>query len=157
MPLEKLSESIRGRKDAVGGESGVGQDPGTTDTVPVVPHKVLYADVPFYHDAECTRMVEDARIAILRPLDPDGFDELEVVPSRKQYQAGQYLSWQLNKDNLWEDCYYRNPRTGEVEKAFTLHVEFVGNVLTDEAVAGDRERIEKLEALYADQDTETVM
>lgn len=148
MPLEKLSEKVRGKSDAVSGEVTEGREPGSTDVVPVVPHKVLYSDVPFYQDRECTREVEGARLTVLQPLDPDGFQLIDVVPSTKNYKPGQYLSWQLNKDRLWEECYFRNPLNGQVEQAWTMHVEFIGRVVSDEALAKDRERIEKLEALY---------
>lgn len=156
MPLEKLSESVRGKKDAVTGDAAIGETPSTTDKMPVVPHKVLYADLPFYTDADCTQLVEDARICILRPLDPDGFDQLEIVPTSKKYETGQYLSWKLNKDNLWEECYYHNPITGQVETAWTMHVEFVGEVISDETVKADRERIEELEAQYQDPEPQVM-
>ncbi len=157
MPLEKLSERIRGKQDAVGGESSRSTDPGVTDKMPVVPHKVLHTDIPFYTDEACTLQVPDARITILRPLDPDGFDELEVVPSRKHYQVGQYLNWMLCKENLWEENYYRNPETGQVEQAWSMHVEFVGEVISPQALEADRERIQQLETLYEKADTSTVM
>lgn len=153
MPLEKLSESVRGKKDAVSEQVSSGSEPGTTDNMPVVPHKVLYCGLPFFSNPECSREVENARICVLRPLDPDGFDELEVVPTSKNYQAGQYLNWKLNKENVWEECYYRNPETGQIEQAWTMHVEFVGEVIRDEVVEHDRERITRLEAQYQDSST----
>ena len=103
--------------------------------------------------------MEGARITILRPLEPDGVDELDIVPSGKEYAAGQYLTWNLNNKKMWEDCYYRNPFSGKVEPAWTMHVEFVGLVVSDSTVEADRERIEKLEARFPkDRDLrETVM
>ncbi len=153
MPLEKLSESVRGRKDEVSGPAGGGKNPQTTDKMPVVPHKVLHTDLPFYTDANCSQQVGNARICILRPLDPDGFDELEVVPTTMSYRPGQYLSWKLFKDNVWEECYYRNPKTGQVEQAWTMHVEFVGEVISEQAIERDRERLNQLEAQYQDEET----
>lgn len=148
MPLEKLTEKVRGKKDAVSGESTEDAKPGTTDEMPVVPHKALYVDLPIYTDPE-GRNQTDGRIAVLRPLDPDGYSLLDVVPTRKEYKAGQYLTWQLNKDKLWEECYYRNPETGQIEQAWTMHVEFVGKVVSDQAVDLDQARLQKLEELYS--------
>jgi len=158
MPLEKLSESIRGKKDPVAGSGSLDQTPETTDEMPVVPHKVLYAGIPCYSDKECTQQVEGVSIYVLQPLESDGFPVVDVVPSRLSFEVGQYLTWRLNKDELWEDCYYRNPDTGMIEKAWTIHVEFVGRVVSDQSVAGDQERLTKLEADYRSrQSPETVM
>ncbi len=148
MPLEKLSEKVRGKQDHVGGDLTEGAEPGVTDTMPVVPHKVIYSGIPFYTDREGKNEVADGKIVVLLPLDPDGFQMLDAVPSRKNYQPGQYLNWQLNKDKLWEECYYRNPETGQIEQAWTMHVEFVGKVLSEKAIAADRERLDKMEASY---------
>ncbi len=148
MPLEKLSEKVRGKSDAVSGEVTEGRRPLATDIVPVVPHKVLYTDIPFFTDKECTQEVADARVTVLQPLDPDGFQMIDIVPTSKEYRIGQYLSWQLNKEKLWEECYFRNPRNGQIEQTWTMHVEFVGKVVSEQALAKDKERIEKLEAAY---------
>ena len=153
MPLEKLTEKLRGKKDQVDITDSIGAEPEPTSEMPIVPHKVLITDIPFYADPGCQKEVEGARITILRPLDPDSFDELEVVPCRKQYTPGQYLTWHLNNKKLWEDCYYQNPFTGKAELAWTIHVEFVGLVISDETVEANREKIKKLQALYPqDQD-----
>ena len=153
MPLEKITEKLRGTKDNVYITDSIGVEPETTAVMPVVPYKVLISDIPFYADSQCKNEVEGATIAILRPLDPDGFDELDIVPCHKQYTPGQYLTWHLNNKKLWEDCYYQNPFTGKVELAWTMHVEFVGQVISDETVESNREKIEKLQALYPqDQD-----
>ncbi len=148
MPLEKITEKLRGTKDQIYVTDSIGVEPETTDTMPVVPHKVLITEIPFYADSECQNEVEGATIAILRPLDPDGFAVLDVVPCSKEYAPGQYLTWHLNNKKLWEDCYYQNPFTGKVEQAWTMHVEFVGRVVSDQTVEANREKIEQLEAHY---------
>jgi len=148
MPLEKVTEKLRGKKDQVDRADSIGLDPGTTSKMPVVPHKVLITDVPFYTDEACKEEVEGATIAILRPLEPEGFDELEVVPCIKQYSPGQYVTWNLNNKKLWEDCYYRNPLSGKTEVAWTIHVEFAGRVIDGHTVATNREQIAELEAKY---------
>jgi hypothetical protein len=150
MPLEKVTEYFRGNKDPLTADISEGVDPGITEEMPVVPHKVLYANIPFYEDDGCTQPVTNGTLMILRPLDSDGFDELAVVPTEKNYEVGQYLNWQLDKEDQWEDNYFRNPISGQVEKAWTLHVAFVGNIVSDEAVSKDQERLEKLEAMYLD-------
>lgn len=120
--------------------------PGETNEMPVVPYRVLYAGLPFYSDPECRNEIPDAKIAILKPLDPDGrFGELDVVPSRKAYQPGQLVKWWLNKDKMWEECWYRNPETGQIERLFIAHIEFVGPLISAEAIEKDRARLEEIE------------
>lgn len=120
--------------------------PGETDEMPVVPYRVLYAGLPFYSDPECRNEIPDAKLAILKPLDPEGrFGDLDVVPTRKVYQQGQLVRWWLNKDKMWEDCWYRNPETGQIEKPFTAHVEFVGPLISARAIEKDRARLEEIE------------
>jgi len=54
---------------------------------------------------------------------------IECMPTRKRYQAGQIVTWELNKDQIWEDAWYRNPETEKVEKAWTQAVEFEGRIV----------------------------
>lgn len=145
MPLEKVSEQFRGKKDIVSGKDSESSTPETTSEVPVLPHRILHAGLPFYSDPGCSKQVSGASLYILLPLDDDGFPMLDVVPSRKTYAVGQYVTWQLNKDLAWEECFYRNPETGQTGQAWTRHVEFVGAVIEEGAIEKDRDRIQKLE------------
>jgi hypothetical protein len=119
------------------------QDPSVpeiVDEMPAIPHRVLYADLPFYSDPECTQEVKDGRLMILEAIDPDDpIKELDVVPTRKKYAVGQLLAWDLYKDKMWETCWYRHPETGNIERAWKLHVEFIGKVVSERAQAAFRE------------------
>lgn len=126
--------------------------PPTTDKVPVVPFKVLEADIPFYEDEACTQAVPEAKLYILQTLDPeDAIQELLIVPSRKKYSVGQYVTLLLNNRTLWEDVWFKDAKTGEVQKAFNIHVEFAGEVIESEAIAADKDRIEALERGVAEK------
>ena len=118
--------------------------------MPVVPYRVLYADIPFYSDSECTQEVVAARIAILDALDPDDeLKELDVVPSLNRYEPGQLVRWTLDNKNLWEESWYKNPETGQIERAWTIHVEFIGQVLTQQALDQNQEILKEIEAKLA--------
>ncbi len=120
--------------------------PEITHKVPLVPFKVLRADVPFYRDRECTDQVIDAKLAVIQALDPeDEIQELDLVPTTKTYREGDYVTLSFDNKKLWEDCYYRDPESGEVTKAWRIHVNFIGEVIAPEAVAADRDRIDNLE------------
>jgi hypothetical protein len=109
------------------------RDPGVTDDTPIVPYRVVHAEIPFYSDPECTQEVPEAKITILEMLDPDDtLDELDVVPSRKKYEPGQFVQWTLNNKTGWEECWYRHPEKSEIERAWVYHVEFIGKLLKDQ-------------------------
>jgi hypothetical protein len=108
--------------------------PDEVDEMPAIPHRVLYVDLPFYSDPECTQETKDGRLMILEPIDPDDpVKELDVVPTRKKYAVGQLLEWDLYKDKMWEESWYRHPETGKIERAWKLHVEFIGRVVSERA------------------------
>jgi len=122
-------------------------NPGQIDELPALPHRILYADIPFYSDPECKQQVTDGTILILQSLDPDDpIQELDIVPTRKRYQAGQIVVWDLNNKKLWEKAWYRQPETGEIEQAWSFHVEFIGKVVSPQVVAANAEKLKKLQA-----------
>ncbi|HXK58652.1 MAG TPA: hypothetical protein PLP42_02050 [Acidobacteriota bacterium] len=122
-------------------------NPGQLDELPTIPHRVLYAGIPFYSDPECKNQVTDGTILILEALDPDDpVQELDVAPTRKNYEPGQIVAWDLNNKKLWEKCWYRNPETGNIEQAWTYHVEFIGKVVSPRALEANSERLQQLQA-----------
>jgi hypothetical protein len=125
--------------------------PEQTHEMPAIPHRVLHANLPFYSDPECTRLVTDASILVLRSLDPDDpVGELDIVPVRRRYSAGQIVSWELNNKRLWENSWFRHPDTGQVEQAWTFHVEFIGKVVAPGTVRQHAEHLAKVEKATRD-------
>jgi len=128
-------------------QSNFDPNPGQTEELPALPHRVLYADIPFYSDPECKQQVADGTILILQSLDPDDpVQELDIAPTRKRYQPGQIVTWDLNNKKLWERAWYRDPESGEIEQAWSFHVEFIGKVVSPQAVAANSEKLQKLQA-----------
>lgn len=128
----------------------LGARPEETDVMPVVPYRVLYTDLPVFSDPECRNQIPDARIAILLPLDPDDqILELDVVPTRCSYQPGQIITWELNNKRTWEAGWYRNPDTGQVEQAWTMHVEFIGEIIQPQTLEANRAHLADLERRMA--------
>lgn len=126
--------------------SGQLQKADTTSNVPLVPFKVLEAGIPFYTDAACTGMVEDACIYVLQGLDPDDpIAELDIVPSTNKYEKGSYVTIGFDSTKLWEDCWFRDPDTGEIQKAWTLHTNYIGESILPESIEKDKARITDLE------------
>jgi len=120
--------------------------PTVTEKVPLVPFKVVAAGIPFFSDQECTKQVTGANIVILQTLDPeDEIQELDIVPSTKTYQKGDYVTLAFDNKKIWEDCYYRDPESGDIARAWRIHVNFIGERISEQAVEKDRARITQLE------------
>jgi hypothetical protein len=120
--------------------------PQMVDTVPLIPFKVVETNIPFFSDSECQTIVEDAAITILQALDPeDPILEQELVPTTQKYTKGDYVTMNLDSKKLWEESWYKSPFTGKVEKVWEIHVNFVGDLISQSAIEKDRERIADLE------------
>ena len=127
-------------------------NPGQTDSMPAIPHKVLHAGLPFYSDPECKKQVPDATLIILQALDPDDpIQELDIAPTRWQYTAGQIVEWDLSNKKLWEKSWYRNPESGQIEQAWNFHVEFIGRVVSDKALAANAAFLERAQKAAKNQ------
>jgi hypothetical protein len=120
--------SGRKRSDVV---EAFNPNPECTDRMPARPYRVLHADLPLYSDPECKMRVEDANLIVLRSEDPRQQHQVqECVPTRKKYKSGQVVQWDLNNKKVWQNCWYRNPETGNGEKAWVQAVEFIGKIVT---------------------------
>ena len=128
----------------------LGAPPEETGEMPVVPYRVLYTDLPAFSDPECRNRISDAHIVVLLPLDPDDqILELDIVPTRVSYQPGQIITWELNNKRTWEAGWYRNPDNGQVERAWSMHVEFTGKLIRPKTLAANRSRLADLERRMA--------
>lgn len=125
--------------------------PPMTDEMPVVPHRIIHTGLVFYYDEGCKDQVDDGHILILEPLDPDdAIHELDVVPTQLDYQQGQLVYFQTDHHKMWDACWFHNPISGKVEKAWNVvAASFVGPVISQQAVAKDQKRIQDLDARLA--------
>ena len=133
-------------------EKGEGFDPEPEEShdMPVVPYRVLHTGIPIFSDAECSNPVEGATIAILQPLDPaHQMGGLDVVPVRKHYSSGQLVGWVLDHNQVWEESWYRDPDDGQIQVAWTTHVEFMGPVISQQTVEDNRLKLDEIERQLA--------
>ena len=138
-------------------ETPTQRDPDESDEMPQVPYRVLYADIPFYSDSECKKEVAEGRIAVLEALDPDDeFPELDVVPTLNRYEPGRLVRWSLHNKKLWEESWYKNPENGQIERAWMTHVEFNGEVLSQQVLDENKETLKEIEAKLAAKSEENV-
>jgi hypothetical protein len=105
-------------------------DPGITNEMPARPYRVLHADLPLYSDPECKMKVKDASLIVLKSEDPkQQFAVQECMPTRKKYQIGQLVRWDLNNKEMWQNCWYKDPDSGSITMAWVQAVEFIGKIV----------------------------
>ena len=122
-----LLSALLGRKTQ---EPAFDPKPGEVLLMPERPYRVLHVGVPFYSDPECSSKVTDAYLVVLCSEDPkQSHHPIECMPTRKHYEQGQVLRWEINPKRQWTDSWYINPETGSKEKAWTRAVEFLGDVV----------------------------
>ena len=103
--------------------------PEVIHAMPARPYRVMYADLAFYSDPECKRRVDDARLVVLRSEDSKQQHQVQdCLPTRKKYEVGQIVDWDLNNKRIWQNNWYINPETGKAEAAWVQAVEFTGRV-----------------------------
>ena len=124
--------------------------PEKIDSMPVVPLRVVHANIPFYSDSECKNEVTDGTIVILESLDPeDLYPEMDIMPTRKQYSPGQLVDWSLNNKKQWEENWFKHPETNEIEYAWILHVEFTGRLISNKTIQENQKKLEEIEKQLA--------
>ena len=105
-------------------------NPEILQSMPARPYRVLQVDVPFCSDPECQSKIEEASIVILLSEDPKQTHKIrECMPTRKKYQAGQLVNWELDNKKIFQNCWYINPETGAPERAWVQSAEFIGKVV----------------------------
>ena len=105
-------------------------NPGITHEMPARPYRVLRAELPFYSDPECKVKIHDASLIVLKSEDPEQKHSVqECMPTRKKYEIGQLVQWELNNKKIWQNCWYKNPESGAPEKVWVQAVEFIGRII----------------------------
>ncbi len=145
-----MNKSAHSSQDESGNPSTGQIRPEETEDMPIVPYRVVHAGIPFYSDPDCKNEVSDGTIVIVESLDPDDpYPEMDIMPTHVQYSPGQLVDWNLNNKRQWEDNWFRHPETKNIERAWTLHVEFTGRLISSRALQENQERLEEIEAKMA--------
>lgn len=104
----------------------------------VIPRPVTRAVqmVPVFLDDTGKREASDVQGVMCAILDePSSSPRVSVFPTRRVYLPGQRLSWTWNVQLAFGRMWYRDPITGEFNKAWDRSSEFVGIQLQDPGVA----------------------
>lgn len=122
------------------------KEPSVTDELPLVPFKVVATGIPFYRDSACKDVVIEAQIVVIKALDPeDQIQEYDLMPSTKTYTKGDYVSLSFDNKTLWDTCYFKDPESGEIQRAWRIHVNFIGQRLSPDVIEKNRAHLESLE------------
>ena len=91
--------------------------------------KVRYANVALFSDAECTLPIRDATGLIIEVTSKETKQKrLQVFPTTvtpQYYKPGMVLSWEWNNSLEWGPTWYKDPKSGEIKKAFDSSMDFV--------------------------------
>jgi hypothetical protein len=101
-----------------------------------IPHEVNvvhHPGVAIYSDAECTRLVPDAKGVILETTSPGGASRtLRIYPStRTHFSKGTRVAWEWSDERTFGRTWYKHPDSGHVAVAWDSSMEFVGRNLDD--------------------------
>ncbi len=111
-------------------EANDDSNPGLTHEMPARPYRILHADLPFYSDPDCRNEVLGKRLIVLRCEDPrQKQNVVECMPTSKRYAQGQIVKWDIDPKKLSAASWYRNPDSGNKERAWAQSVEFIGKVV----------------------------
>jgi len=98
------------------------------NSIPRAIHNIYKANIDIYHDSECTRIVEFGKGIILEATSPGKtLKSRYIYPTTKtDYTEGKRVTWEWSFDNVWAECYYVNPDSGEKVIAWSQSAEFIG-------------------------------
>jgi hypothetical protein len=103
-------------------------------SIPRHSYVVYKSGITVYQDAACTRARDDVWGVILETFSPDGERlQKQIFPTTKSYVPGESLSWEWNRLNEkgWNETWYRDPDTAEIQPAWGASLEFTGRDLND--------------------------
>lgn len=89
---------------------------------------VVHPGAELYADPEGRQPLEGVKALILEVISPGGASKtINVFPTTKtDYRTGVTVSWEWNMNKVWGECYYRDPETKEIKKAWHSAAEFIG-------------------------------
>jgi hypothetical protein len=99
-------------------------------SIPRHSYIVYRSAVPVFKDSQCISLREDVKGIILETVSPEGNSlGKHIYPSTVTYPAGTHVSWEWSSGNSWNETWYRNPDSGEIELAWSRALEFIGRDL----------------------------
>lgn len=98
-------------------------------SIPLEKNVVLHPGVDIFGDEQCTQPLMGKGL-IIRTTTADGTESTRIFPTTQtHYFTGMNLTWQWNPAHHWGPAWYRDPETGEIKKAWSSSLEFVGQDL----------------------------
>lgn len=101
-------------------------------TLKAIPHEtniVYHPDVEIFSDPKCTIPITNAKGLMLETLSPGGVEKsYRIYPTTKigYYKKGERISWEWDLRNVWNDAWYKDPKTKEIKQAWNSSGNFIG-------------------------------
>lgn len=101
--------------------------------IPLEEHRVLAADVQLFEDEAGTRVRQDVRGVLLENKNRHtGATRISASPTiRTNYRKGERVSWEWDMGKVVNQCWYRDPATGELTSAWLSSALFIGRPLDE--------------------------
>jgi hypothetical protein len=101
-----------------------------------IPHEVntvYHPGVPIYADPECRKEIEGARGVILETVSPGGVTKTRRIfpTTRTHFKKGVRVAWEWSDARRFEQAWYRDPDTGQIQDAWRGSMEFIGRPLEE--------------------------
>jgi hypothetical protein len=105
----------------------------TLKAIPHTKHFVFKKNIELYSDKKLEHIRNDVVGIIIENISPNGLEKhYQIFPTTKRdYEEGLHVAWEWSFDNIWDESWYRNPKTNEIESAFTGSAEFVGRPIKE--------------------------
>lgn len=105
----------------------------TLQALPRETNWVHHEGVPIYSDPECTNEIKGVKGIILKTSSSSGARTFfRIFPStRTHFKKGKRVAWEWSFEKKWDDAWYRDPDTNEMERAWNSSAEFIGRNLDD--------------------------
>jgi len=99
--------------------------------VPRASHFVREPQVEVFADAAGEQLRSDVHGVMIDSFSGgSGEPQTQVFPTtRTHFEKGQAVAWEWDTKRSWNESWYRDPETGEIEYAWTGALEFVGRPL----------------------------
>lgn len=94
---------------------------------------VYIPNIDIFEDEKLETRIENIIGVMLKTISPGGVSStLKVFPTTKNnYEKGKEVSWEWNLGLKLGPAWYKNPETGNIEKAWDSSAEFIGRHLDD--------------------------
>ena len=105
----------------------------TIQSIPREINIVYKTNIELYLDKNLTQKSQKGQGIMLTTYSPGrSIKTYRIFPTTKtHFIEGQKVAWEWSFDNIWDECFYKDPVTNEVKSAWGSSAEFIGRTIED--------------------------